>query len=55
MELCQSHGQCVYVAPDLFWFEGDDLKYDPDPDPAKREAVYEAVEACPEQAIAIKD
>lgn len=54
-ERCQLHGQCVDIAPDIFWFEGEDLKYDAEPDEGRREAMYEAEEACPEQAITVED
>jgi len=54
-DVCQIHGQCAYVAPDLFWFEGDDLRYDPYPAPELRDAASEAAEACPEQAIVLAE
>jgi ferredoxin len=52
MNLCQSHGSCVYAAPAVFQLDDDDaLNYDEKPAEALRGAVEEAVQVCPTQAI----
>lgn len=51
---CQSYGQCVYAAPTVFRFNGEEaLEFDYTPDDALREEVERAVAACPVQAIRI--
>jgi ferredoxin len=53
---CQSYGQCVYAAPSVFRFHGEEsLEYQYAPDEALREQVERAVAACPVQAITIGD
>jgi len=55
MNLCQSHGECVYVAPDIFELGDDDvLRWKEDVDESRRAAVEEAVNACPMMAIRIQ-
>jgi ferredoxin len=54
MDLCDSHGQCVFAAPDVFSFDEDDyLGYDATPDDSRRAAVAKAVASCPVRAIRI--
>ncbi|MBC3189500.1 ferredoxin [Pseudonocardia sp. C8] len=49
---CQSYGQCVFAAPEVFRFRGEEsLEYDHVPDETNREDVQRAVAACPVQAI----
>ena len=49
---CQSYGQCVFAAPKVFHFHGEQsLEYDYNPDDKFREQVERAVAACPVQAI----
>ena len=51
---CQSYGQCVYAAPTVFRFHGDEsLEYQYAPDDSLREQVERAAAACPAQAITI--
>ena len=51
---CQSYGQCIYAAPTVFRFNGEQsLELDYAPDDALREQVERAVAACPVQAIRI--
>ena len=51
---CQSYGQCVFAAPKVFHFHGEQsLEYDYNPDDKFREQVEQAVAACPVQAISI--
>ena len=56
MNLCQSHGECVYVAPGVFELGDDDvLRWREVVDPAERELVQEAADACPMLAIRLED
>ena len=51
---CQSYGQCVFAAPKVFHFHGEQsLEYDYNPDDKFREQVERAAAACPVQAISI--
>lgn len=52
MDLCESHGQCVFAAPEVFWFDEDDvLQYDPTPDAEQDGNVAAGAAACPVRAI----
>jgi ferredoxin len=54
MELCQSHGMCVYAAPEVFDLDDDDLlHYSEDVAESRRGEVEDAVKACPARAISI--
>jgi ferredoxin len=54
MNLCQSHGECVFPAPDVFELGDDDvLRWKEDLHESRRAAVEEAVNACPMMAISI--
>ena len=54
MNLCQSHGECVFPAFDVFELGDDDvLRWKEDVDESRRAAVEEAVNACPMMAISI--
>jgi ferredoxin len=56
MNLCQSHGECVVVAPDVFELGGDDvLAWQEDVDDDRRADMVAAVNACPMAAITIED
>ncbi|GAA2387753.1 ferredoxin [Streptomyces glaucosporus] len=61
MNRCESHGQCVFAAPDHFSFDEEDtLVVQPDvPEgPGHADvlaAVREAAAACPVQAITLQD
>ncbi|WP_049575777.1 ferredoxin [Nocardiopsis sp. SBT366] len=51
---CESHGQCVFAAPDVFAFDDDEeLLYQPSPDPERGPAVERAVVSCPVRAITL--
>jgi ferredoxin len=55
MDLCQSHGECVLPAPDVFELGDDDvLRWKEDVDESRRAAVEEAANACPMIAIRIE-
>jgi ferredoxin len=54
MNRCKDHGQCVFAAPEVFRLDaGSRLAYVEHPDEALREAVEEAADACPLQAITL--
>jgi ferredoxin len=54
MNLCESHGQCVFAAPDVFSFDDDDyLVYDAAPSDGLRDKVEKAAASCPVRAITI--
>ena len=51
---CQSYGQCVFAAPKVFHFHGEQsLEYDYNPENELRVQVERAAAACPVQAISI--
>jgi ferredoxin len=51
---CQSYGQCVFAAPTVFRFHGEEaLEYQYAPDEALREQVERAAAACPVHAITV--
>ena len=51
---CQSYGQCVFAAPNVFRFHGEEaLEYDYTPDDQLREQVRWAAAACPVHAITL--
>ena len=55
MNRCQSHGECVFPAPDVFELGDDDvLRWQEDVDESRPEAVEEAVNACPMMAISLE-
>lgn len=54
-DLCQDHGQCVFAAPDVFALDADGhLVYQEDVDESQRDAVLDAADVCPVQAISIE-
>jgi len=56
MNLCQSHGECVYVAPDIFELGDDDvLRWREQISDDEREVAQEAADACPMLAIRLSD
>ncbi|MFE9093098.1 ferredoxin [Streptomyces sp. NPDC007264] len=53
---CQDHGQCAIAAPVVFQMDDEGrLVHDAHPDDTQLAAVEEAADACPVQAILIKD
>ena len=55
MNLCQSHGECVLVAPDVFDLGEDDvLTWKQDVEESRRAEVQEAVDACPMLAARLR-
>ncbi len=56
LKKCQEHGQCVIAAPEVFEFDDEGkLAFVEHPDDTLREAVEEAADVCPEQAITVED
>ncbi|MBX6384449.1 MAG: ferredoxin [Microbispora sp.] len=55
MNICKDHGQCVFAAPEVFQInENGKLVYVAEPDESLRDAVEEAADVCPLQAITIE-
>jgi ferredoxin len=55
MNLCQSHGECVFPAPDVFELGDDDvLIWQAHVSEDRRAAVQAAANACPMMAIRIE-
>ncbi|MEU8248084.1 ferredoxin [Nonomuraea sp. NPDC048916] len=55
MEICKDHGQCVFSAPEVFQLnENGRLVYVAEPDESLRDAVEEAADVCPLQAITVE-
>lgn len=56
-ELCERHGQCRGAAPELFAFgeDGSLVILDENPPEALREALEDAIDLCPRQALSIQD
>ncbi|MBS1882996.1 MAG: ferredoxin [Actinobacteria bacterium] len=55
MNLCQSHGECVAVAPDVFELGDDDvLRWTEEVDDSRRAALEDAVNVCPMAAIKLE-
>lgn len=51
---CQGYGQCVYAAPSVFRFRGEEvLEYDYAPGAGVHREVERAAAACPVQAITL--
>lgn len=51
---CQSYGQCVFAAPDVFRMDHDEtLEWDYSPDDIETTRVLRAAHACPVQAITL--
>lgn len=53
---CQSYGQCVFAAPGVFRFRGEEsLEYDHVPAAAAGREVRRAALACPVGAVTLGD
>jgi len=56
MNLCESHGQCVFAAPEIFSFDDEDyLVYEAAPSDALRDKAEKAAAVCPVRAITISE
>lgn len=53
MKLCELHGQCAYLAPQVFKLTDDTLEYKSEVPEEQREKVERAIRACPQLAIRI--
>lgn len=51
LALCELHGQCIIAAPDIFRWAGDELSYDTPVAAELADALEDAVDVCPVQAI----
>jgi ferredoxin len=55
MNLCQSHGECVFAAPEVFELGDDDvLVWQEEVDASKRTELEDAVNVCPMMAIRLE-
>ncbi|TQL18149.1 ferredoxin [Streptomyces sp. SLBN-134] len=54
MNLCESHGQCVLAAPEIFSFDDEEyLVYDAGPAGALHDKAEKAAAVCPVRAITV--
>ncbi|MEV4880147.1 ferredoxin [Streptomyces cyaneofuscatus] len=54
LDLCESHGSCVFAAPEIFSFDDDDyLLYEAAPDDSLRADAEKAAASCPVRAITV--
>ncbi|MEV5357394.1 ferredoxin [Streptomyces sp. NPDC052693] len=54
MNLCESHGQCVFAAPEIFSFDDEDhLTYEATPSDALLGKAEKAAAVCPVRAITV--
>ena len=54
IDVCQAHGECTRVAPDLFRLNSNfELDWEQHPPESRRQAVEDAVAACPVRAISV--
>ena len=55
-DVCQNHGQCVFSAPQVFELDDDGelVQLQDEVGDGLREAVEEAADVCPVQAITIE-
>jgi ferredoxin len=55
LDLCQTHGECVFAAPGVFELDDDDvLHWKEEVDESSRADVEEAANVCPMMAIHIE-
>ncbi|MBT3247064.1 MAG: ferredoxin [Actinobacteria bacterium] len=56
-DLCESNAICMQIAPDVFEVRDDDFLYvlDETPGEGRRDAMDEAAQRCPKQAIRVED
>jgi ferredoxin len=55
--LCEAHGVCMSIDPDIFDLGDDDVLVilEENPPEAKRSLVEQAVTRCPRQALTLQD
>jgi ferredoxin len=52
--LCQGHGRCTLIAPEVFDIDDDGFgMVIRNPDPSEEDDVRKAVSSCPESAITV--
>ncbi len=51
--LCEAHGLCIEIAPEVFDLDYDIATCDETPDESSQHGVESAVAACPRQAISM--
>jgi ferredoxin len=54
-KLCELHGQCAFVAPELFRVEGENLVFEESVPAILREKARMAAKVCPQLAITVTD
>jgi ferredoxin len=55
-DLCVGHGQCEFVAPDVFTVNDEGaLELDETPDESARPRVEQAIRRCPVRALALAE
>ena len=54
-ELCQSHAECVSLAPGVVGLDDEDLCVVADPEGARDLRILDAARACPVDAITLVD
>lgn len=56
-ELCEAHGVCTSIDPELFELDDDDRLtiHSLEPDESKRALLEQAVIRCPRQALSIQE
>jgi ferredoxin len=54
-ELCQSHAECVSLAPGVFGLDDEDLCVVTNPERARDQRILDAARACPVDAITLID
>ena len=56
MELCESHGQCEFAAPEVFSLDDEaDLHFVEEPEVSEADNVARAVRVCPTRAIQVAE
>lgn len=54
-KLCELHGQCAFVAPQLFRIDGEKLVYEEIVPAPLEEKARKAAKVCPQLAITVTD
>ena len=56
-DLCEAHGVCTTIAPDVFELDDDDVLHVllPEPPADRRDLVRDAAMRCPKQAIKVEE
>jgi ferredoxin len=54
-KLCELHGQCAFVAPELFRVDGESLVFEESVPVTLREKARTAAKVCPQLAITVTD